>query len=94
MSAIESTYNALRANGRFNGASAPEEIQTIKRKVSSAILGIHQIQKDIDKILPQVEDNKKQHGEIIWIKEEISAQNNKMKVMFKVMESLVKNQKQ
>ena len=87
---IELTYEKLRASGRFDGKTAPEEIKTIKRKVSSSIIEIHKIQKDLDKILPKVAESKKAHGEVVWIKDEISKQNRKLATMFKIVEKLVK----
>ena len=52
------------------------------------------MQKDIDKMFPQVADNEKQHGEVIWIKDQISEQNKKMRTMFNVLSKLAENRKQ
>jgi len=92
---LQGAYESLAKGGGSGGANYPSgEVEKIKRKVSSAIVGIHQIQKDIDKILPQVENNQERYGEIIWVKDEVSKQNKKLEVMFRAMTKIVeKNQK-
>lgn len=82
------------SQGRVGNSPSGKELEEIKRKVSKTVLGIYQIQKTIDEeIAPKIKDSLKTHGEIIWIKDEISSQNDKMRVMFEVVTKIVKSQK-
>jgi len=89
---IEELYKRLKDEREFRDESI-EDIQAIKRKVSSIIIGVHQVQKDIDEILPKVESNTESYGNISWIKDEVASQNKKVQVMYEVMSQLVKHQK-
>jgi len=81
----------LRLIEGFKDCEPLEDIESIKTKVTSALTGINQVKKEVDKILPEVEKNKEMYGDIIWVKEEMSAQNKKICVMYEVLEKIVKS---
>ena len=81
----------LRLIEGFKDYEPLEDIESIKTKVTSALTGINQVKKEVDKILPEVEKNKEMYGDIIWVKEEMSAQNKKICVMYEVLERIVKS---
>lgn len=72
----------------------------LDKKISGLNLNYFKMQKEItllktnlDKVLEQVSENAENHGEILWIKQEIADQNVKMKGLYDAMTKMLGSRK-
>lgn len=91
---IEKSYDELKDKGLFDTPTPSQDNEAIRNKLSSALIQIQSVKSEVDKIRPQLLDQKKEsYGEILWVKEEVERQNQKLSTMFKTMSKIVENLK-